>query len=45
MNIANLGWAKRWAGKFSLIAVSYWGKQYIFTNKEEFGDGFHNILF
>ena len=43
--IANLGWSKRWAGPFSRLAASYWGKQYISTNKRGLGEGFHNILF
>ena len=27
--LAKLGWSKRWAGQFSILTASYWGKQII----------------
>lgn len=44
-DIFNFEWTKRWSSPFRLLGCSYWGRQYITTNKRIHGAGFHHILF
>ena len=38
-------WVKRWAGSFTFISASYWGKQYKTSLERELGVGFDHSLF
>lgn len=38
-------WTKRWAGSYTFISASYWGKQYKFSLEREFSIGFNHSLF
>ncbi|PIZ95210.1 MAG: hypothetical protein COX81_01540 [Candidatus Magasanikbacteria bacterium CG_4_10_14_0_2_um_filter_37_12] len=37
-------WIKRWAGSYTFISASYWGKQYKTSLKRELGIGFNHSL-
>ncbi len=41
----NNNWIKRWAGSYTFISCSYWGKQYKNTLRKVLGIGFNNTLF
>ncbi len=43
--IANIKWVKRWAGSYTFISCFYWGRQYYFELKKEFGIQFDHTLF
>lgn len=38
-------WTKRWAGSYTFISASYWGKQYKKSLEHELGIGFKHSLF
>ena len=38
-------WIKRWAGSYTFISASYWGKQYKTSLERELGIGFDHSLF
>lgn len=43
--ISKKGWIQRWAGSYTFISCSYWGRQYYFSLKREFKIGFPQTLF
>ena len=43
--IAKLGWSKRWAGPFSILSASYWGRQLIVNCRDNLGKGFKHSLY
>lgn len=43
--ITNLSWMKRWAGSYTFVSCSYWGKQYYSVLKRDLGIGFAHSLF
>lgn len=38
-------WTKRWAGSYTFVSASYWGKQYKTSLERELGIGFDHSLF
>ncbi len=44
-NISSKNWVKRWAGSYTFISASYWGKQYKTSLNRELGVGFDHSLF
>ncbi len=40
-----MNWIKRWAGSYTFISCSYWGRQYSFSLKKSLGEGFDRCKF
>lgn len=44
-DIKKFDWTKRWAGSYTFISCSYWGRQYCDSLKEFLGISFNHTLF